>query len=118
MKINACSTVFQVVDLKAALAFYVDLLGFKEDFRYDDYAGVSRDEMYLHLCAHTTWNRPVGGGAVSVFCDEVEEFHARVKALGAKIESAPADQQYGLRDFVLRDPDGNVLTFGCSLSTE
>jgi len=26
----------------------------------------------------------------------------------------PGDRDYGQRDFAIRDPDGNVLVFGCA----
>jgi len=114
MKIVCASTVFQVSDLEAAIRFYRDVLGFTEDFRFGPYAGVHRDEVQLHLCAHQVWKRPVGGGAVVVFSDEVDQFCAEIRARGARIEADPADQAYGMRDFVVSDPDGNLLTFARS----
>ncbi len=116
MKISCAAVVFQVANVERAVAFYRDVLGFEQDFHFGNYAGMHRGEFYLHLCGHQIWKMPVGGGAVSVFCDEVDEYHAQVAQLGAKIEAAPADQQYGMRDFVLRDVDGNLLTFGCELA--
>jgi len=115
MKVSASATVFQVSDLDAALKFYCDVLGFEQDFRYETYAGVHLGEFCLHLCAHTIWSRPVGGAMAGVFADEVDAYCAEIRQRGAKIEGEPADQQYGMRDFVMRDPDGNLLTFGCPL---
>ena len=118
MKVTAAATVFQVVSVEKALAFYCDVLGFEQDFRFGDYAGIHRGECCLHLCGHSTWKRPCGGGMVTVFCDEVDRFHAEIAGLGAKIELPPTDEPYGMRDCVVRDPDGNLLTFGCSLEKE
>jgi uncharacterized glyoxalase superfamily protein PhnB len=115
MKISAAATVFQVKDLASAVQFYCEVLGFEKEFEFGPYAGVHLGEFYLHLCAHDTWQRPNGGGAVVVFCDEVDAYHAQLKKRGANIELAPTDEPYGMRDFVVRDPDGNVLTFGCPL---
>jgi len=115
MNISGAATVFQVDDLEASLKFYLEVLGFEQDFRFATYAGVHLGELCLHLCAHHFWKRPRGGAAVSVFADEVDEYCAQIKARGAKIEGEPADQQYGMRDFVVSDPDGNLLTFGCPL---
>jgi uncharacterized glyoxalase superfamily protein PhnB len=50
-----------------------------------------------------------------VFSDEVDTYCAAAKARGAEIALEPTDEPYGMRDFVVRDPDGNVLTFGCPL---
>jgi len=116
MRVSCASTVFQVKDLAASLSFYREVLGFSQDFVYGPYAGLHLGECWLHLCAHAIWKRPVGGGAVVVFADDVDEYCATVKARGAKIALEPADQSYGMRDFVLIDPDGNVLTFSCALA--
>jgi catechol 2,3-dioxygenase-like lactoylglutathione lyase family enzyme len=116
MKIVGAATVLQVTDLEVSVKFYRETLGFEEDFRYGDYAGMHLGELYLHLCAHKVWRRPVGGGAVSVVCDEVDQYCARLRMLGATIRLEPTDEPYGMRDFVVSDPDGNVLTFGCALS--
>lgn len=104
-----------MTDLKASLKFYREVLGFDEDFQFGTYAGVHSGEFCLHLCAHTIWKRPCGGGAVVVFTDEVDQYCKEVEARGAQIQCQPADQQYGMRDFVMSDPDGNLLTFGCPL---
>ena len=115
MKVSGAATVLQVTDVESALRFYRDVLGFEKDFVFGNYAGVHMGECCLHLCAHNTWARPSGGGAVSVFCDEVDAYCAAVKERGAEIALEPTDEPYGMRDFAVRDPDGNVLTFGCSL---
>jgi catechol 2,3-dioxygenase-like lactoylglutathione lyase family enzyme len=115
MKIFGAATVFQVKDLETSLKFYRDILGFAEDFQFGEYAGVHLGELHLHLCAHTVWRRPSGGGSVSVFGDEVDTYYANLQSHGAKIEREPADEPYGMRDFVVSDPDGNLLTFGCEL---
>lgn len=115
MKVSAASTVFQVKDLPASLRFYCEVLGFQKEFEFGPYAGLHFGECYLHLCSHTTWKRPLGGGAVVVFADEVDAYCAAVKERGAEIVLKPTDEPYGMRDFAVRDPDGNVLTFGCPL---
>jgi catechol 2,3-dioxygenase-like lactoylglutathione lyase family enzyme len=115
MKIRDAATVLQVSEIESSLRFYREILGFELDFEFGPYAGVHRGGMYLHLCAHDTWKRPLGGGAVVIFCDEIDAFHEEVKGRGATIRLAPTDEPYGMRDFVVSDPDGNVLTFGCDL---
>lgn len=117
MKASGAATVLQVSDLEASLRFYGEVLGFEKDFEFGPYAGVHIGECYLHLCAHTNWARPCGGGAVSIFADEVDSYFADVQARGAAIQLPPTNEDYGMRDFVVSDPDGNVLTFGCSLAS-
>jgi uncharacterized glyoxalase superfamily protein PhnB len=115
MKISGASTVLQVKDLPSALRFYCEVLGFEKDFEFGPYAGLHFGECYVHLCAHTTWKRPLGGGAVVVFADEVDAYFEKIRERGAEIALEPTDEPYGMRDFAVKDPDGNVLTFGCSL---
>jgi uncharacterized glyoxalase superfamily protein PhnB len=44
----------------------------------------------------------------------VDSLYADVIARGADIPKPPQDYDYGMRDFLLYDPDGNQLTFGMS----
>jgi uncharacterized glyoxalase superfamily protein PhnB len=53
-----------------------------------------------------------GKTVVYVAVDEVDSLHDRAKAAGAEIVMAPADQDYGSRDFAARDPEGNIWSFG------
>lgn len=44
--------------------------------------------------------------------DEVDPLFERAKAAGAEVIMEPTDQDYGSRDFSVRDPEGNVWAFG------
>jgi uncharacterized glyoxalase superfamily protein PhnB len=115
MNIKRIGPVFQVSDLNSALKYYKEALGFKEDFQFGSYAGVSHGNACVHLCAHQIHQRPNGGGAAFVFCDEVDDYCREIKKNGAIVKMEPADQPYGMRDFIVLDPDGNHLTFGCEI---
>ena len=105
--------VFQVSDLEASLRHYQEVLGFSQDFRFGDYAGLTLGDAGLHLSGHSVHDRPVGGGTAYLFCDEVDSYYASIKARGANLKSEPKNYDYGMRDFVAVDPDGNHLGFGC-----
>lgn len=119
MKAHTVAPVFQVSDVDAALAHYKEVLGFSEDFRVDDYAGVRLDKMALHLTKHRSgeFAKPVGGSIAYVFCDEVDDYFREVKRKGAKIKYPPHDTDYGMREFMLADLDGHHLAFGCDIKT-
>jgi uncharacterized glyoxalase superfamily protein PhnB len=117
MKTQGIGPVFQVSSLPDALKYYRDVVGFKEDFRFGDCAGVSHGDACVHLCAHRIHQRPVGGGAAFVFCDEVDSYFQEIKKNGAIVKAEPGDQPYGMRDFIVLDPDGNHMTFGCEMRT-
>jgi catechol 2,3-dioxygenase-like lactoylglutathione lyase family enzyme len=117
MKVFGASPVLCVANTDAALAFYRDILGFTVDFQYPDYVGLRLGEAGLHVTTPSHGRLP-GGGAVYVFCEEIDTYFGTIRAHGAMPEREPDDQIYAMRDFSIRDPDGNRLTFGCSLGDE
>jgi uncharacterized glyoxalase superfamily protein PhnB len=117
VKVFSASPVLRVMSTGPALTFYRDVLGFTVEFQYDDYVGLSFGEAGLHLCGPAA-GQTAGGGAVYFFCDEIDAYFGTIRARGAMPERDPADQFYAMRDFSISDPDGNRLTFGCSLDKE
>jgi catechol 2,3-dioxygenase-like lactoylglutathione lyase family enzyme len=107
--------VFHVADVDAAVRFYVQLLGFAEAFRYGTYSGLKFGRCEIHVTLPGDFGRTVGGGTAYIICDEVDEYFARLKAAGVIPRNEIADRMYGMRDFVILDPDGNQLSFGCDL---
>jgi len=87
--------VFQVGSLTDALKYYKDVLGFKEDFQFGAYAGVSHGDACLHLGANRFHQRPVGGGAAFIFFDEVDDYCQEIKKKGAAIKVEPATSHTG-----------------------
>lgn len=53
-----------------------------------------------------------GGKAVYVAIDDVDALHVRAVSAGAAIEQGLTDRDYGSREFICRDPEGNVWCFG------
>ncbi|MEM8737790.1 MAG: VOC family protein [Planctomycetota bacterium] len=113
MKINGAAAIFPVSDLDASLRYFADVLGFTEDFRVGQYAGIKHGDCCLHLSAHSNPNTgEPGSGAVYIFCDEVDAYFSEITKRGATTDGEPKDYDYGMRDFVVRDPDRNQLSFG------
>jgi len=50
---------------------------------------------------------PAGGGIV-IHVDDVDAHHERVRGTDADIVSEPADQDYGQREYGVRDPEGHL----------
>lgn len=118
MKISSAAPVLQVNDVHRAIAFYCDTLGFTKDFLYGDppnYGGVRKDDTVFHLNEIEENKARCGMGSVYVFCDEVDSYYAEIKSRGAEVTSPLATYPYGMRDFQIKDPDGNVICFGCSV---
>jgi len=113
MRAYGSATTFHVTDVSRSLEFYTKTLGFSERFRFGDYAGVQFHDVQIHLSGPNATNkRQIGQGCVYVFCDDVDGYFSEVAANGAKIQAPPRDYEYGMRDFVVEDPDSNLIAFG------
>lgn len=113
MKTHGSATTFHVSDLDKALAYYTAVLGFEERFRFGDYAGVQMGEVQIHLSGPQATNKKqVGQGSIYIFCDGVDAYYEVVSAKGAVTQAPPKDYEYGMRDFVIEDPDKNLVAFG------
>ncbi|MBW8881363.1 MAG: VOC family protein [Asticcacaulis sp.] len=113
MQINRVAPVFHVANLEASVAFYCEVLGFAEDFRFGTYLGLTLDQFSLHLSQSDGQGRPNGAGTVYVFCEGIDAFFdARIAGKVVDVIQPPCDAPYGMRDFIIRDLDGNQLSFG------
>ena len=56
--------------------------------------------------------KDVGTTGVYVVVDDVDAHHRRAVEHGAEILMPPTDQDYGSRDYMARDAEGNVWSFG------
>ncbi|MEU9914654.1 VOC family protein [Streptomyces sp. NPDC051001] len=56
--------------------------------------------------------KDAGTTGVYVVVDDVDAHHRRAVEQGAEILMPPTDQDYGSRDYMARDLEGNVWSFG------
>ena len=126
MALTGHATVFLVSDVRAATDYYRDALGFEAelyDESPDDYGFASRDRCYVHFARLRGAEPRPNSVAVPpdmfdayFWVEDVDSLHAEVVERGAEIVHGPVDQEYGLREFRVRDPDGYILAFGRSLA--
>jgi catechol 2,3-dioxygenase-like lactoylglutathione lyase family enzyme len=101
--------IFRVADLDAAVAYYVERLGFAVDWHYPgSIASVTRGAVSLFLCANDQ-GTPVAWAWVGV--SDAEALHEELRARGATIRQPPANFDWAL-ELQVEDPDGNVLRLG------
>jgi uncharacterized glyoxalase superfamily protein PhnB len=48
---------------------------------------------------------------VRLLIKDLDEYHRVISHRGAEVLSEPADKRYGLREFVIRTPDGHRIMF-------
>ena len=119
MKTTGSATCFNVSDVDASIAWYMEVLGFSERFRFSNYAGIGHGGVQIHLAGPGTPNaRAVGQGSIYIFVDDVDAYHVDITARGATAQAPPKDYEYGMRDFGITDPDGNILGFGQEVMTQ
>ena len=113
-------------DARGALAFLVQAFGFEA-------RGVYAREGDPSVVEHAEARWPLGGGvmfgsagkddspfgrrmpgndAVYVVCEDPDALFARATAAGAEVVMGLKDEDYGSRGFTVRDPEGNLWSFG------
>ncbi|MBO4236371.1 VOC family protein [Pseudonocardia alni] len=116
---NIGVVMFTVADQDTALDFYTRVLGF--EVRGDTRFGENGEYRWLEVAppgstARLALNPPMfdepGGSAIGVETSDLAAEHARLTEIGvADLEPLPTEDTPGApRLFMLRDPDGNVIT--------
>ncbi len=101
--------VLHVQNVQTAVGYYRDVLGFTADFGDDDYAVVWRDNSAIHFVKS---ERCASGVHLFQWIRDVDAYYKEIKDRGAEIAVEPADHDYGVRDFSVRDPHGVTIVFG------
>jgi catechol 2,3-dioxygenase-like lactoylglutathione lyase family enzyme len=103
-----------VTDIPRALQFYGDVLGMHKTFENGDPVGfviLNRDAAELHLTlarSHRASDRNVAHLLVA----DATRLYDHLVAHGTRIVKGLRDADYGLRNFVFADPDGNRIDVG------
>jgi catechol 2,3-dioxygenase-like lactoylglutathione lyase family enzyme len=100
------------LDLAETLQFYREQLGF-EGQTFGDYAILRRDAMELHFWLAQDRIHPEHT-ACYIRGGQVPALHAEFAARGVPRLSAFEVRPWGMREFHLIDPHGNLLRFGCA----
>lgn len=110
-------------DAKGLIKFLTDAFGFEEtlvveeavvhhaELRWPTGGGLmlgdaqpSDDELHAKL--------PTGPASVYVACDDPDSLLERAQTHRAEVLQGLKDEDYGSRGFTVRDPEGNVWSFG------
>ena len=101
--------ILRVKDMAKAVAYYVDVLGFKNaEWGNEHFTSVNRDGAGIYLCANAQGNP---GTWAWIGVEDAATVHEEIRAKGAIIQQGPRNYQWALEIHV-RDVDGNVLRIG------
>ncbi|MGA4842770.1 VOC family protein [Streptomyces sp. G45] len=120
---SICPTLLYA-DAKAAITQLTEAFGFTETSVYE-----SEDGTVLHAeLSHGNGvvmlgskgregvfaekMKDAGPSGIYVVVDDVDAHHQRAAEHGVEILTPPTDQDYGSRDYLARDREGNVWSFG------
>jgi uncharacterized glyoxalase superfamily protein PhnB len=107
-------------DAQAAHRWLQEAFGFEPVALYEDDSGnVAHAEMrwgsdliMFGTAREDRHGDRVGQGWVYATCDDPDALYARAKGAGAEVTMELTDQDYGSRDFAVRDLEGNQWNFG------
>jgi uncharacterized glyoxalase superfamily protein PhnB len=107
-------------DARAAHAWLQEAFGFEPVALYEDDQGeISHAEMrwgsdliMFGPARVDSFGDRVGQGWVYATCDDPDALFARATAAGAEVTMELIDQDYGSREFSVRDLEGNRWSFG------
>ena len=107
-----CIPILASLDLDETHRFYVEQLGFAAE-RFGDYLIVRRDEMEIHF-----WltDDPIHSENTSCYIrgGQVPLLYGEFAARDVLRLSEFVVQDWGMKEFYVHDPHGNLLRFGCS----
>lgn len=117
----------QAQDAGALLIYLTETFGFRLTARYDDGDAVGHAELLwpegaggVMLGSYREgreWSRKPGTAGTYIVVTDVDALHERAQKAGAEVISAVTDTDYGSREFTVKDPEGNLWSFGTYAGT-
>src|SRR5574338_1633687 len=113
-----------VDDLDKAVAFFTDILGFKQFVRHTDYAYVQREKAGMRIMLNKNNDGAPPGNRRFCYYVDVKDVDALYAELKPKLDTlpprdvhGPQDKHYGQRELLVLAPDGNLIAFGQAIET-
>ena len=103
-----------VKDMDRAVAFYTSKLGMRKTFENGSPVGfviLLKDKAEFHLTLCKTHSPPTHN-VTHLIVSDANALYNHLNESGVRIIKGLRDQEYGLRDFIISDPDGNRIDIG------
>jgi catechol 2,3-dioxygenase-like lactoylglutathione lyase family enzyme len=109
-RVENVTPILYVKDMAQSLAFYVDILGFRNaDWGDDNFTSINRDNTGLYLCKG---GQGLPGTWVWIgFDGDIFSLHQSLEAKGVIIKLPPTNFSWAY-EMRIEDPNGHVLRFG------
>ena len=116
MEWQRSNPVYPVADVTASIDWYRRVFGFEVRVANPPgevpvYAVLRRDNVWIHLLRKDKAPHGLTNPVQAQFWidDDLDELFHSVKEMGVEIIQAPDDQPWGHRDFMVADPDRNIV---------
>lgn len=110
MRTHRVITNLRVADIEAARGFYTDFLGLStEEFNMGWVARYTSPDSGADIQLVTQDATAPADSVASVLVDDVDAAYAEARRLGYEIVHPLTTEPWGVRRFLVRAPDGNVL---------
>jgi catechol 2,3-dioxygenase-like lactoylglutathione lyase family enzyme len=109
LKFGPAIPILRVADFDLSIRYYLERLGFEEDWRFGRFGSVSRGRTSLMLSegsqgCSATW--------LWIGIADADAFHEELIQRGANIRHPPTNYPWGSREVHVFDADRHVLRFG------
>jgi catechol 2,3-dioxygenase-like lactoylglutathione lyase family enzyme len=114
IKFVQTSPIMSVTDIAIALQFYGGILGFEKIFENGDPVGfmiLKKDDARFDLSLNKK-HRPTTQNVAFLKVADASALYDICVSRGVRIIKGIRDANYGLRTFVMADPDGNRIDVG------
>lgn len=108
---------FRVKDVNASVKFYTGVLNFQKEYFSEtpwEHAIIKRDDVIIHLNKVNVSEEITGWGCAFIKVRGIEELWQNLKNDECMLSDLQLSDYYpetGVREFILRDFDGNILRF-------
>ncbi len=108
LSVSLTGLTLHVKDVDKSLEFYRQLPGVQvQVHRPGDFALLRMGEMRLGLLQHGTQ-----AFHVELETEDLDKLYEHLKTTSIEVGAPPSVKNWGERDFLITDPDGNTLEFG------
>ncbi len=114
VRLGRAAPTIAVSDIQASCRFYQVLFGLEKTFENGSPVGfmiLKRDDAEVHLTLARDHKAGAHNG-MQLLVEGIADLYEACERQGVKIVKRIKDQEYGLRAFVLSDPDGNRIDVG------
>ena len=116
---EAAEPILPAQDVSRARAFY-ESLGFKAGYSDDRYDILRRGNLVVHLEAHPDLAPAANETSCYWRVTNADALHREFASFGLPSEGSPSlsepiDEPWGMREFTMKDPEGNLIRIGHEL---